>query len=1493
MKASRLLASLSRAKAPQNPANESGLSAAWSDGCPPSRFFAPPRAAVQVCGLVFGALVLFTSGVAAQKPAPERKKWDMDYGPFLNLSVQMPGENPGSTPKGVAVRVGEQLEGTIVFDTDLLRCTGGWTGGFLDFKGVAFSGSHGGNPGPVGSVVFRTSAQPGWSKAGSFKDPRELPKGFGASTIPYGPLPAEWAKYKGLHRNGNRVVLEYTVGSARLLESPGLEGAGEGTALVRSFEVKSPGAASTVFVAEVPESTKLEEKGAGVVLLADGAGKPDSVLLLRAAGAPAGARWTWIAPGKLGFELPGFQGGERFKIAHWRGTASTVNAGVAALGAISGPEDLAALAVPGRLLWPEVIAAQGQIGNEEGAFQLDTVALPLENPWHSWLRVGGIDFFKDGRVAFSTFAGDVWIGSGIDSELRNIRWKRFAAGLHQALGLRIVDETVYVTCRDGIVRLTDTNKDGEADFYEAFNNMVQVTPNFHEFMFDLQTDSQGNFYFAKGGPVKGGGRGWDPIAEHNGAMMRVSKDGSQFEVFATGLRAPNGIGIGPGDVVTSGDNEGTWVPMCYVHIVKKGSFVSVPDLSHRQPLPTAHEPHILFMPKSVDNSSGGQVWVTSPKWGPLQGRLLHMSYGQSSLYEVLTQEVDGVVQGGVTRIPLKFATGLMRARFAPHDGELYVAGQRGWQTNGTEDGAIQRVRYTGKPHFSPKALRVTDRGIHMDFHEPLEPESAGNPDNYSLEQYNYRWTSNYGSKEYRPSNPDELGHDILDITGVRLSADHKSVFLAVTGLRPVMQSEITMRIKAQSGAQIPEKIFHTINAVQHETGPEPAGTLVTSGAAGDPTAGSGVALTLRAGGKTDARKDRLVALHVPADGAVSPFLPKGAFEAQWDSVLKVPLRKAVTLRGEGRGHVKVSVNGAVVFEGALAENGATPEGKVELRKGGNVLKVEYRSPATGDATFRLQWAASDFASEPVQPASLFLPASAAAALAEGAALREGRQLFAQANCIACHAADGVLAAKGQAPAAMPELGRQAPLLVDVGTRFNQEWLAEWIRDPHQFRPGSLMPAVLHGAAAPQQAADIAAFLASQGGAVAGGGEASADAGAGGRLFGNLGCIACHSTPQSKVGNDFDRVPLHHVASKWKPRALTEYLLDPLKYHPASRMPKTPLSEQEAQQLSAYLLSFEKLALPAPAAGDLARGAQLYATVGCVQCHAGATGTAPALAATVSKGWNAGCVADAPASPGNAPEFKLGARQREALRSFAKAGVRSVEQDSALEFTQRAVADLRCVACHQMDARQSVWSSVTEEANMLGALKGGPTVQNPHGPRFTTSLPSLTWTGEKLQPAWSAKFIAGHLGEKPRPYLFARMPAFPAVAEQLAKGLSHWHGFSEKPAGFGPPAAGLAETGAKLVGDQGGFACTVCHDVGKVPATAPFEAPALNLAWSAERLRLSYYERWLLNPQRVDPETKMPRYSDSNVRTQLKQVLDGDGRRQFDAIREYLLRLAVE
>ena len=37
---------------------------------------------------------------------------------------------------------------------------------------------------------------------------------------------------------------------------------------------------------------------------------------------------------------------------------------------------------------------------------------------------------------------------------------------------------------------------------------------------DLQTDPQGNFYFAKAAPVKSGGRGFDHIAANSGAGLR-------------------------------------------------------------------------------------------------------------------------------------------------------------------------------------------------------------------------------------------------------------------------------------------------------------------------------------------------------------------------------------------------------------------------------------------------------------------------------------------------------------------------------------------------------------------------------------------------------------------------------------------------------------------------------------------------------------------------------------------------------------------------------------------------------------------------------------------------------------------------------------------------------------------------------------------------------------------------------------------------------------
>jgi hypothetical protein len=752
-------------------------------------------------------------------------KWEeMDYGRFLsatynNTEGKTTFDGKGcATNKGIAIKLGKGTEATALFDTDLCRMAGGWLEGWLKLKGVVFDGAHGPNPQPADNakLVFQTDPGPGWSKGDEFNDPRPMPVGPGAAKIPLGPLPRAWAKYKGLYAHGDTVVLAYSVGTASVLESPALENAGGRAVITRTFNVLTRGATPAHLLVANGEHAELSADKKIATVACDPKAA-DARVFIAVIGAPPGAAWE-ARDKRIVLKLPAFAGNEAFKVIYFRGTAADRGAFTAATSQLTKPAALAPLLKGGAAHWPQVVTTKGIPGKADpsAAFVADAITPPNDNPYKSWIRFAGVDFFQDGRAALCTWSGDVWIASGLDDALAEIKWRRFATGLFQALGLKIVDDKIYVLGRDQITRLHDLNNDGEADFYENFNNDVQVTPGFHEFALDLHTDPAGNFYFCKSGPVSPGGRGWGPLSDHNGTMLRVSKDGEKLDVFATGLRAPNGMGIGPAGQITCGDNQGTWVPACYVHLVKEGDFISVADLAHRAEKPTDYGRHICFFPMDVDNSGGAQIWVTSDKWGPLKDRLLHLSYGRASLLAILPETVNGQIQGGAVRFPLNFETGTMRGRFNPADGQLYICGLRGWQTTGSKDAAFYRVRYTGKPVQMPAALRVTDKGIHIGFFNPIDDKMAADPGNYSIQQYNYRWTQDYGSADYKVSNPQEKGHDDVEIKSVKVAPDRKSVFLEVPGLQPVMQMRIKMNLKSADGIALPKEITNTINVVGRE-----------------------------------------------------------------------------------------------------------------------------------------------------------------------------------------------------------------------------------------------------------------------------------------------------------------------------------------------------------------------------------------------------------------------------------------------------------------------------------------------------------------------------------------------------------------------------------------------------------------------------------------------------------------------------------------------------
>lgn len=725
------------------------------------------------------------------------------------ISASFPAKN--TAMKGLAIRLPGVADANVLFDTDLCRMAAGWTGGYINTRGVTFDGSHGGHPSIVGKQSFGTAVVPGVSLTGVFTDGRKEP---------FGPTDPSVVRWDGLHVAGDRVQLNYTVaGGIAVHEQPSARQAGGQTVYVRTFQLGG-GKKGGLFARKAKTSATFS------LLLADvegGSGKIDNgsavvsangvTTRVQATGLPKGASLK-VEGGRVQLEVPtGTPTGGVFEVALVSGSESEV---AQAAGALSGKPAFADLQRGGPARWPQVVETQGVIGKGDAAYVVDQITPPIDNPWKRRLRIGGMDFFSDGtRAAVSTWDGDIWIVSGIDESLKNLKWKRFASGMYETLGLRIVNDQIYTSGRDQLTRYHDTNNDGEADYYENFNNQITSTEGFHEFVFDLQTDKSGNFYFAKAGPVKGGGRGFETISRDAGTLMKVSADGKKFETVATGFRAPNGIGVNPWNgQITTGDNEGTWVPTCPVNWVKPGGFYGVEDLAHGADVKGFQQPLAWMSHDEYDNSGGGQVWVDSDKWGPFSRRLLHMSYGQCALYLVMHQDAgNGQMQGGVVRFPLKFASSAMRARFNPKDGQLYVAGLQGWQTKAVKISGFDRVRYTGKPVHSIEQIQYTPKGLRLTFTQPLDAKEAADAENFSARRWNYLRSSNYGSATYEVKNPQKKGREKVTVQSARLLPDGRTVEIDLEDFRPVNQLEVKFQLKAKDGTEINQEFQCSVNVV--------------------------------------------------------------------------------------------------------------------------------------------------------------------------------------------------------------------------------------------------------------------------------------------------------------------------------------------------------------------------------------------------------------------------------------------------------------------------------------------------------------------------------------------------------------------------------------------------------------------------------------------------------------------------------------------------------
>ena len=717
----------------------------------------------------------------------------MDTGPTFNATMScMHAGKRVMIYKATAIRIGEKGEGAVLFDRNQLRLAAGWLG-WLHHSDARFGLLN--TPRPEGKMVFTTSSGPGWA------DPRGPRAGKHPATAP---LPREWGKYEGLYLSGKRAVLAYRVADVAVSESPWLETIAGQKVLVRTIEVGPAPRDLTLLLGEL-SGEKTITSGQRVTSISARHGTSTSAILF---GRPGRAARPAVNRSGIWLTLSPDDKSRRFEVLTWNGPTTELAALIKAVEGRPAPADLSRWTKGGPGRYPRPLVTRGEVAKDTAAHVVDTLSVPYDNPHKALFFCTGLDFLPDGRLAVCTAHGDVWLVSGAGARLDKLTWKRFATGLYQPLGLKVVDGKVIVLERGQLTRLHDLDGDGEADFCENLCNDWHTGSGEHSYDTCLETDPDGNFYFFKTG---------DPSLPEGGCLLRVSKDGRRTEVFATGFRHPIGLSVSPTGIVTGADQEGNWMPATRVDFYSKGGFYGDMRTHHRSTAPTIYDAPLLWLPREVDNSAGGQAWLPHDRFGLPKGQLLHLSYGRCKLFAILTQQVEGRWQAGAVDLGVLFLSGSMRGRFHPRDGHLYVCGLNGWQTAARRDGCLQRVRYTGKPVTVPISLSFHADGIRLGFARKLDARKASECSRYRVEQWNYRWSANYGSPRYSVRQPSRPGQDLLKVESVGLTDDGKGVFLKVRGLGPVMQVRVGYDVAAHDGQALQGAVHGTI----HRLAPAP------------------------------------------------------------------------------------------------------------------------------------------------------------------------------------------------------------------------------------------------------------------------------------------------------------------------------------------------------------------------------------------------------------------------------------------------------------------------------------------------------------------------------------------------------------------------------------------------------------------------------------------------------------------------------------------------
>lgn len=430
--------------------------------------------------------------------------------------------------------------------------------------------------------------------------------------------------------------------------------------------------------------------------------------------------------------------------------------------------------------------------SEADFYQLRTLPIP-EN---AILEVGGMTVLPDGRLAVSTRRGEIWmVENPYQKNGTAPYFKRFASGLHEALGLTYKDGSFYSSNRGELTKITDEDGDGRADRYEPVIQLP-VTGNYHEYSYGPVFDKDGNMLVTLNVAWVGYGAS---LAKWRGWLIKVSPDG-KVEPIAAGLRSPAGLMINSAGDIFYAENQGDWVASGKVTLLKKGTFAGhgqslkwtkepdsplkltidqLPDTGEavatagtRIPnyqFPACWFPHVL-----MGISTSDILEDTEGHFGPhFKGQYFVGDQGHSKVMRMYLEKVNGEYQGACFPFREGWASGLLRLQWGLDGSMLGGMTSRGWSSTGKAPYALQRLIWSGKTPFEMQEIHSKADGFEVVFTKPVDKETAANPANYKVSSFTYKYHHNYGSPI--------INAEESKIKGIKVADDGRSVRIVLDG----------------------------------------------------------------------------------------------------------------------------------------------------------------------------------------------------------------------------------------------------------------------------------------------------------------------------------------------------------------------------------------------------------------------------------------------------------------------------------------------------------------------------------------------------------------------------------------------------------------------------------------------------------------------------------------------------------------------------------------